>query len=89
MTLQFSLGEDMRVLTILKIGLNISKLTLNLVLVWATLGWKVRRARKAFERELVRSGMPKEAAARLGRNYSAVKDEVIRQLWHSARKARF
>jgi len=86
---QSRLGEDMKVSTVLKAGLNLSKLTLSLALVWVTLGWKVRRARKAFERELVTSGMPREAATRLGKNYSSVKDEVIRQLWSSARKSRF
>jgi len=53
-----------------------------------TLGWKVRKARNAFERELVKSGMPKEAAKKLAKKYSSVKDEVMKQLWGSVGKLR-
>lgn len=78
----------MKVSTIIKAGLHLSKLVLNLVFIWLTLGWKVRKARKAFEKELVESGMPREAAKRLGKKYSSVKDEVMKQLWSSVRKFR-
>ncbi len=78
----------MKISTIIKAGLHLSKLSLNLIFVWLTLGWRVRRASKAFEKELVKSGMPKEAAKRLAKRYSSLKDNVMRKLWNSvARRA--
>jgi len=78
----------MKISTLIKGGLNLSKLVLNMFLIWLTLGWKVRKARKAFEKELVKSGMPKEAAKKLAKKYSSVKDEVMKQLWSSGLKFR-
>jgi hypothetical protein len=78
----------MKISTIIKGGLHLSKLVLDLFLVWLTLGWKVRKARKVFEKELVKSGMPSEAAKRLGKKYSSVKDKVMKQLWSSVGKFR-
>jgi len=78
----------MKISTIIKAGLHLSKLVLNLIFIWLTLGWKVRKARKAFEKELVKGGMPKEAAKKLAKKYSSVKDEVMKQLWSSVKKFR-
>jgi len=78
----------MKTSTIMKGGLHLSKLVLDLLLIWLTLGWKVRKARNAFEKELVKSGMPKEAAKKLAKKYSSVKDEVMKQLWGSVGKLR-
>ena len=78
----------MKISTIIEAGLHLSKLVLNLILVWLTLGWKVRRAKKAFEKELVKSGMPRNAAKKLAEKYSSVKDEVMKQLWGSIGKFR-
>jgi hypothetical protein len=78
----------MKISTIIIGGLNLSKLVLDLFLIWLTLDWKVRKARKAFEKELVKSGMPKEAAKKLAKKYSSVKDEVMKQLWGSVGKVR-
>jgi len=78
----------MKISTIIRAGLHLSKLLLNLFFIWLTLGWKVRKARKAFEKELVKSGMPSEAAKKLGKKYSSVKDEVMKQLWGSVRKSK-
>jgi hypothetical protein len=76
----------MKILNIIKAGLHLLRLLLNLGFIWFTLGWKVRKARKAFERELMKTGMPKESAKRLGKKYSSVKDEIVKQLWSSVRK---
>jgi len=76
----------MKISTIIKAGLHLSTLILNLGVIWLTLGWKVRKARKAFEKELVKGGMPKEAAKKLGKKYSSVKDQVMKQLWGSVGK---
>jgi len=74
--------------TIIKAGLQVSKLGLSVFLIWMTLDWKVRKARKAFEKELVRAGMPKETAKKLAKKYSSVKDQVMKQLWGSVGKFR-
>ena len=78
----------MKISTIIIGGLNLSKLVLDLFLIWLTLDWKVRKARKAFEKELVKNGMPKEAAKKLAKKYSSVKDEFMKQLWGSVGKFR-
>lgn len=78
----------MKILSILKSGLYLSRLALSLVLIWLTLGWKVRKAKKAFEKELVGAGMPKETAKKLADKYSSIKDEVTKQLWSSVTKVR-
>jgi len=78
----------MKISTIIRGGLYLSKLLLDMFFIWLTLGWKVRKARKAFEKELVKSGMPKEAAEKLAKKYSSVKDEVMKQLWSSVGKLR-
>lgn len=76
----------MKISIIVKSGLHLSKLSLNIFLIWLTLGWKVRKARKAFEKELLTAGMSKNAANKLAKKYSSVKDEVMKQLWSSAGK---
>ncbi len=78
----------MKASTVIKGGLYLSKLVLDVFLIWLTLSWTVRKARNAFERELVKSGMPKEAAKKLAKKYSSVKDEVMKQLWGSIGKFR-
>jgi len=78
----------MKISTIIKAGLHVSELVVNLFFIWLALGWRVRKARKAFEKELVKSGMPMEAAQKLGKKYSSVKDEIMKQLWGSVRKFR-
>jgi len=75
----------MKISTVIKSGLHVSRLGLNLGFIWLTLGWKVRKARKAFEKELVKGGMLKEDAKKLGEKYSSVKDEVMKQIWGSVR----
>jgi len=78
----------MRISTIIRAGLHLSRLVLSLGVIWLTLGWKVRKARKAFEKELVKGGMPSEVAKKLGKKYSSVKDEVMKELWGSVGKLR-
>lgn len=79
----------MKILAIIKTGLHMVKLILNLAVIWLTLGWKVRKAKKAFEKELLKNGMPKKAAKRLAKKYSSVKDKVMKQLWGSMGKLRW
>lgn len=78
----------MKISTVIRSGLHLSLLSLNLVFIWLTLDWKVRKARRAFERELIKGGMPKENAKKLGEKYSSVKDEIMKQIWGSVRRFR-
>jgi len=54
-----------------------TRLLLSLFALWLTLGWKVRKARRAFEKQLIRQGMTKKDAKRLSAQYSKLKDEMI------------
>ena len=45
-----------------------------------TLGWRVRRARRAFERELVRMGMSKEDAKCLSAAFEELKNDMLGML---------
>jgi hypothetical protein len=49
---------------------------LSLLFLWLSFGWKVRKARKAFEKELMKAGMAKGDAKKLGVWYSKLKKDV-------------
>lgn len=70
----------MKITAIIKAGLHLIKLILNLGFLWLTLRWRVRKARKAFEKELIRGGIPKETAKKLGKKYASIKDEIMREI---------
>jgi len=53
----------------------ISKLLATLASSWLTLGWRARKARKAFEAELTKEGMSNEDARRIGRYITDLKDQ--------------
>ena len=55
----------------------------SLAVIYVTLGWKVRNARKALEKELVKMGMSKEDAKRIGAQYAALKDDTINAMKRS------
>ena len=78
----------MKVTSIIKIGLYLIKLILDLGFIWLTLGWKVRKARRAFEKELIKGGVPREIAKELGKKYTSIKDEVMREIKSSIWKIR-
>jgi len=56
------------------------RLLISLFFLWLTLGWKVRKARKAFEKQLIRQGMAKKDAERLSAFYSKLKDNIMTAL---------
>jgi len=64
-------------------AVSVIKLLGSLAVIYLTLGWKVRRARKALERELMKMGMSKEDARRLGAQYAALKDSTVNALKRS------
>ncbi len=67
----------MRVSNIMSAGLSFVRLLISLAGLRLTLRWKVRKARKAFEKELINGGMSKKDAKRLGAQYSRLKDEMM------------
>jgi len=60
---------------------QIARLLTQLSWLWLTLGWQVRKARKAFEKELIRQGISKEDAKRLSRQIKTLKDQMMGSLW--------
>jgi hypothetical protein len=75
-----------RIQSILSIVASIVKIAGSLFILWATFGWKVRKTRKAFERELIKQGMSKENARELSAHYKVLKDQLISTLVYSIRK---
>ena len=61
---------------ILGAAFSIVSLLTSLFILWLSLGWKVRKARRAFEKELMRAGMSKEDAKRLSAHYKILKDQI-------------
>ncbi len=72
-----------RVSTIFNASASIVRLLSSLFVIWLTLGWKVRTARKAFERELIAEGMTREDARRLSAQFEVLKDDIISAFKHS------
>jgi hypothetical protein len=73
----------LQILLILNILSRSAKLIFQLFWIWITLDWKVRKARKAFEKELIHQGLPKECAKKLSRQIEYAKDQIIRSIWQS------
>lgn len=55
---------------------HISLLVLSLLWTYLTLGTKVRKTRRAFERQMLDAGMSKEDAQRLSFCYQELKDDL-------------
>ncbi|MBS7632292.1 hypothetical protein KEJ15_01540 [Candidatus Bathyarchaeota archaeon] len=65
--------------------LHSAKLLFSVFALWLTFGWKVRKTRKAFEKELIRQGMSKKDAHRISHQYEELKKEVISAFMFSYR----
>ena len=72
---------NMRMRTVLSMIPSLVKLISSLLFLLMTLDWKVRKARRAFERELMRQGVSKKDAQRISRPIKNVKDEMVSLLW--------
>mgnify|MGYP001566643366 CR=1 FL=1 len=48
--------------------------------MYLTLGWRVRKARSAFEKQLIAQGMSKEDARRLSACYNELKNNLTNML---------
>jgi len=76
------------ILSIFGSGTALAKLLASLLLIWLTLGWKVRKARKAFEKQLIEQGMAECDAKRIGAQYAALKDNIVNEFKQSLRSRR-
>ncbi|MEM3597055.1 MAG: hypothetical protein QXJ53_02870 [Candidatus Bathyarchaeia archaeon] len=75
----------MRIRSIISIILSISYILFNLLILRATLGWFVRKTRKAFEKQLIHQGMAKKDAKRISAQYSKLKNDLMNTLKLSIR----
>lgn len=67
--------------TLVKSTPNLARMGTCLFWMYLTLGWKVRKARRAFEKQLVSQGMSKEDAKRLSVCFSELKNIITRMLY--------
>jgi hypothetical protein len=70
----------MKIRSIVSMIPYLARLLLSLLALWLTLGWKVRKTRKAFEKQLIRQGMAKKDAKKLSAQYSKMKNEIMNSL---------
>jgi len=54
----------------------IARLSLSLLWIYLTFGYRVRKTRDAFEKQLTAQGMSKEDAKRLSAAYENLKNEI-------------
>ena len=54
----------------------IARLSLSLMWTYLTLGYRVRKTRRAFEKQLIAQGMSKENARDLSASYENLKNEI-------------
>ena len=59
---------------------HLANLGVNLGWIYLTLGWRVRKTRRAFEKQLVLQGMSKEDAQRLSRCFMELKNSMTSML---------
>lgn len=68
------------VTSIVKSSPYLIRMSLSLFWMYLTLGRRVGKARKAFEKQLVRQGMSKEDARRLSSCFEDLKDNITSML---------
>ncbi len=74
------MGRSLLIVSVISGAVSVVRLLSNLFVIYVTLGWYVWRAKRAFVKELVRAGMSKEDARRMGARYAALKDETLNAL---------
>ena len=70
----------MKIQSVIIAGFSLIHLLLSLFVLWLTFGWKVRKTRRAFEKQLIRQGMAKKDAKKLSAQYSKMKNEIMNTL---------
>jgi len=68
------------VTTMIKSSPQLARLSLSLFWVYLTLGRRVHKTRKAFEKQLILQGMSKEDAKRLSACFEELKDNITGML---------
>jgi hypothetical protein len=66
--------------TVIKSTPHLARMTLSLSWTYITLGRQVRKARKAFEKQLISQGMTKEDARRLSVCFEELKNSFVGML---------
>jgi len=74
------MGRSLLIVSVISGAVSVVRLLSSLFVIYVTLGWNVWRAKRAFEKELIKEGMPKEDARRMGARYAALKDETLNAL---------
>jgi len=67
----------MKIQTVVVSFIYLTRLLMSLFAMYVTLSWRVRGARKAFEKQLVRQGMSKNDAKRISAQFSKLKDGMM------------
>lgn len=62
--------------TLIRLTPHLGIMTISLFRMYLTLGWRVRKARKAFEKQLVSQGMSREDARRLSECFNELKNNI-------------
>lgn len=62
--------------SLIKLTPHLSILVLSLLWTYLTIGIKVRKTRRAFEKQLIKQGMSIEDAKRLSAGYQELKDNL-------------
>jgi len=79
------MGRSLLIVSVISGTVSVVRLLSSLSIIYLTLGWNVRRAKRAFEKELIKQGMPKEDAKRMSARYAALKGEALNALKRSIR----
>ncbi len=66
--------------TFFKATPHLALLVASLIWMYLTLGWRVRKTRGAFEKQLISHGMSKEDAKRLSTCYNDLKNNITNVL---------
>jgi len=63
---------------------NLARMLLSFFWLYLTLGWRVRKARRGFEKQLILQGMSKSDAKRLSACYAELKENLLNPLKRGA-----
>ena len=66
--------------SLIKSAPHLMRMSLSLFSMYLTLGWRVRKARRAFEKQVVLQGMSKDDAKRLSICYEELKNNALTML---------
>ncbi len=66
----------MKIQTFVIGGVHLTRLVISLLAFWFMLDWRVRRMRRAFEKQLTQQGMSKEDARRVSAQFANLKNNI-------------